>query len=146
MSADEIVIWSRKDLEQWTAKLLNEEDVEEPLKFTKKNYKVTRSLKANALYRMWCDKLALIFSEKMEGSLSGDDLHDICRHKFLGYTDTVIGNTTIKGQLTSTTKLDKGDFFDYMSKVDDWALNLSIKLPRPEKSEYHKMLEDQQGG
>jgi hypothetical protein len=145
--SSEIVIWSRKDLEQYVATLLAEELVEEPLKFTKKDYKVTRSLKANSLYRMWCDNLALEFSKRLKDTnYSGDDIHDICRHKFLGYTDIVIGKTTIKGQLISTSSLDKGEFFDFMTKVDDWAISAGVTLPRPAKSEYHKMLESQQGG
>lgn len=145
MSETEVVIWTEKDIDAFSERL-KEIFQDEPLKISWKNYKVTRSLSANRLYWMWMDTLAARFSEKGNANYDREDIHAICRHKFLGYEDVVIGRTEIKGQLRSTISMDKAEFFDYMQKVDDWAISLGIELVRPEKGEYSDMVKEQAGG
>lgn len=147
---EETVVWNKKDLKSLVEKLIKENDVEEPLKVIVKDYKPRRSLKANSLYWMWLDYLAREFTERSEDDVfyTKEDLHDICRHKFLGYKDKKLNKTVIKSQLVETSKLDKGDFFDYMTQIDDWCLSMKkpIKLPRPEKNEYDDLRRSQKGG
>lgn len=144
----EHVIWNKKDLEGFYNKVLEDYDVEEPIKIIIKDYKPRRTLKANSLYWMWMDYLARVFTEneKIDGVFNKDDIHDICRHKFLGYKDKKFNATTIPQQLIETSTMDSGDFFDYMSQVDDWALGMKIFLPRPKKNEYDDIKKTQKGG
>ena len=72
-----------------------------------------------------------------------DDMHDLCRHKHLGYETKVIGNTEIRDQLRSTADghISKADMAEYMHKVDIWATELGCYLPHPEDNEYTKYRE-----
>lgn len=147
MAADnEVVIWTNKDIDIFSQRLKDSIYQDEPLKISWKNYKVTRSLSANRLYWMWMDTLAGRFSEKGKKVYDRAEIHNICKHKFLGYEDIRINNTVIPNQLKDSKSLDKGEFFFYMRQVDDWAMELEIYLERPEKGEYNDMVKDQAGG
>ena len=94
-----------------------------------------RSLSANSLYWVWLDTLAKHFS-KGGNKFSKDDMHDLMRHKFLGYEDRTVGKTVIAQQLKSTADLDSGGMFHYMEQIDAWAADCGCLLPRPEDNEY----------
>jgi len=102
----------------------------------------TRSLNQNGLYWQWMGLQAKHFS-KNGSSFDKDDMHDMMRHKFLGYEDRRIGKTIISNQLKSTTKLSKGEMFEYMEKVDAWSVDMGLRLPIPEESEYKDILDKQ---
>lgn len=91
------------------------------------------------LYREWVRRLADHFSGKAS-QFTEDEMHDICRHQFLGYEDKVIGHTVISNQLKSTAdgKISKSDMSEYMTKVDQWAGEMGCLLPRPDDNEYTK--------
>ena len=91
------------------------------------------------LYREWLNRLAEFFSTK-NGQFSPDDMHDICRHQFLGYETKRIGNTEIRDQLRSTAngRISRLDMSEYMTKVDHWALDMGCQLPHPDDNEYTK--------
>lgn len=101
-----------------------------------------RSKAQLGLYRVWLQHMAGFFSTK-EQKFSDDDMHDLMRHKFLGYEDRKIGNTEVKQQLKSTAngKIGKLEMSEYMTKVDIWATDLGCYLPRPEDNEYTKYRE-----
>ena len=99
-----------------------------------------RTLSQNALYWVWMRQLAVEFS-KGERFFAEDNMHDLCRHLHLGYEDIIVGHTEIPHQLKSTTKLTKNQMSDYMMKIDNWAIDLGILLPRPDGNEYTKYME-----
>lgn len=101
-----------------------------------------RSIDQNGLYWQWLTILAKYFS-KGSAEYSKDDIHDICRHKFLGYEDRKIGNTEIRAQLKSTARLDKGEMHHYLTQVDNWAVEMGCLLPHPEDSQYAQYREAQ---
>ena len=80
----------------------------------------SRSLDQNSLYWRWLSVLAESFS-KRGGKYTKDDMHDLMRHKFIGYESRKIGNTELKDQLKSTTKLTKSEMSDYMTQIEVWA-------------------------
>lgn len=111
----------------------------------------TRSLPQNRMMWDWLTDMALYFSAKGGTNdkgelLTKDDMHDIMRHKFLGY-ETVkrtIGKTVIEEyKLKSTASLEKGEMHEYLTKMDQWALEHGCFLPHPEDSEYMKLREAQ---
>jgi hypothetical protein len=67
-----------------------------------------------------------------------DDMHDLCRHKFLGYENRKIGNTEIVSQLKSTAagKIGKAEMSEYMHQIEVWCTELGCYLPYPEDNEY----------
>lgn len=122
-----------------------------------KIYRVTikearsRSLDQNSLMWLWLTELANHFSAKgVTGetgeALGKDDMHDIMRHKFLGY-ETVkrkIGQTVIEEyKLKSTADLEKGDMHQYLTQIDQWAVEHGCLLPHPEDCEYEQLREAQ---
>ena len=98
-----------------------------------------RSKSQLALYRVWLRHMADHFSGKA-GQFTDDDMHDLCRHKFLGYEDRKIGSTEVKQQLRSTAdgKLGKHEMSEYMHKIEVWCTELGCYLPYPEGNEYTK--------
>lgn len=104
-----------------------------------------RTLSANALYWQWMSCLAAHVGT--QGKLySKDDLHDICRHKFLGYRSAggrLADGSALSPQLKSTTGLTKGDMCHYMTQVDAWAVSIGCLLSYPDDSEYKKYAEMQ---
>jgi hypothetical protein len=137
--------------DKWTVKnesskkffleFVNKMDFTKPYEFTWKLAKSKRSNDANGLYWMWMTELAKHFSNDA-GSYTKDEMHDLMRHKFLGYETKVIGNTELQPQLKSTAKLNTSEFCDYMMKVDVWAQSCSVLLPRPENNLYTQYYEE----
>ncbi len=106
-------------------------------------YSKPRSLSANRLYWAWLKEMATHFSKK-GGKYSSEDMHDIMRHKFLGYEKPKkIGKTEISKQLKSTAKLSKSDFCYYMEQIDNWCVDHGLLLPKPD-SEYTEFLAKQE--
>jgi len=106
-----------------------------PQRITIETIKPHRSLSANALYWTWLNTLAAHFS-KGDNKFDKDDMHDLMRHRFLGYEDKTVGKTVIAQQLKSTADLDSGGMFHYMQQIDEWASVHGCLLPRPEDNEY----------
>ena len=102
--------------------------MEYPLSIEIKEHKAKRSLSQNALYWVWLDYMAKHFSKKVP-SCTDEQMHDLMRHKFLGYEDKTIGRTEIKGQLASTKKLEVAAMSEYMMKIEAWAAEHGCLLP-----------------
>ena len=98
-----------------------------------------RSKSQLGLYRIWLRHMADFFSTK-GGQYTDDDMHDLCRHKFLGYEDRKIGHTEIRSQLKSTAagKIGKQEMSEYMHQIETWCTELGCYLPYPEDNEYTK--------
>lgn len=96
-----------------------------------------RSRSQLGLYRTWLRHMADHFSSK-SAQFTDDDMHDLCRHRFLGYEDRKIGSTEIVAQLKSTAdgKIGKGAMSEYMHKIEVWCTELGCYLPYPEDNEY----------
>jgi hypothetical protein len=106
-------------------------------------YASPRSLSANALYWMWLSEMATHFSKKGT-TVTKDDMHDLMRHKFLGWTKPrKVGRTEIASTLRSTKKLDKSEMMHYMEKLNMWAADHKCLLTDPIESEYRQYLDKQ---
>lgn len=106
-------------------------------------YKSPRSLSANALYWLWMSELAGHFNKKGRTE-SKDDMHDLMRHKFLGWTKPrMVGKTEIKSTLRSTSKLKKNEMCYYMDQVYHWAAEVGCYLSCPIESEYKEFIDKQ---
>lgn len=105
-----------------------------------KEYNDKRTLSSNALYWLWMSQMASYFS-KNHTRFTKDNMHDLMRHKFLGYEDKVIGDTHIKGQLVSSSSLTTTKMYFYMSQIDAWAADHGCLLFHPSDGEYMKYKE-----
>ena len=97
-----------------------------------KQDKDSRSTKQNRLYWEW---IKLIGTET---GYTKDETHVVMRHKYLGYEEVTTKTGVIK-ELRSTTKLNMGDFKDYLEQIDIFASEYGIILPRPEDLYYESM-------
>jgi hypothetical protein len=107
------------------------------LEISYKHFEAKRTRSQLGLYRIWLRHMADYFSIK-GAQYTDDDMHDLCRHKFLGYEDKVIGQTEITQQLKSTAegKIGKAEMSEYMHKIEVWCTELGCYLPYPEDNEY----------
>lgn len=120
-------------------------NLDKPMMLELTLHKPKRTLSANALYWQWLTVMAKHFNRKA-GPFSQDDMHDLMKHKFLGYDDARrVGNTEIPAQLKSTAKLDKGEMSHFMGQIDAWAADHGCLLPRPEDNEYDQWARMQNG-
>jgi len=106
-----------------------------PVRVEVENVKERRSTSANALYWQWLTVMAKHFSRKGQ-VFTKDDMHDLMRHKFLGYEERKVGNTALQPQLKSTADLDTAKMCEYMTKLDAWCADHVCLLPRPEDNDY----------
>lgn len=106
-----------------------------PLRISVSPLRDKRSNSANNLYWKWLTVMAQHFSRNGQ-SFTKDDMHDLMRHRFLGYEAKTIGKTEIQPQLKSTAELDTAQMCEYMTKIDAWCADHGCLLPRPEDNDY----------
>ena len=112
-----------------------------PWEFNWQPWSPKRSLSANNLYWKWIAKLAKHFCGEASES-NKDYIHGIVRHKLLGYeAEIVFQGEVIPAQLKSTSKLNKREMCEYMTRVDVWALEHGVDVRAPEGCEYAEYLE-----
>ena len=103
-----------------------------------KPYIDARNLNQNALYWKWLSLTADHFNNKSSHQYDKDEMHDLMRHLHLGYEDIKVGSTLIKGQLRSTTNLDRGQMSEYMQKIEAWTADHDLLLPIPDEKQYEE--------
>lgn len=97
-----------------------------------KPYKKDRSAAQNRLMWEYITTLA-----DYTGN-SKDDMHEILKLRFLGSeTITALGYKIERPR--STTKLTTAEFTDYLDKIDALAIQLGVRLPKPEDLYYEAM-------
>lgn len=106
---------------------------------TIKQRKLTRSLDANAYYWVaFCQPLAAWLTEQSGETFSKDDAHDYLKMRFLNRE--FINKAT--GELIevpgSTTKLDTGEFSDYLEKCAQWMAEFCEIVVLPSKMFYEQ--------
>jgi len=106
---------------------------------TVKPYVDRRTRAQNNLYWRWLGILARDLSSPVARHTK-DDMHDMLRHKYLGYEDVQIGDELVS-RLISTTRLQKQEMSEYMQKVEAWSTDMGVILPVPADNEYAKYRE-----
>jgi len=101
-----------------------------------------RTLSQNALMHVWFKDLSTYFTERNH-DLTPEQAKTLMKHLFLGYEDVVIGQTRIKEQLRKTSKLSKGEETQFLSQIQEWALDKGLTLTCRADCEYMKMKEAQ---
>ena len=100
-------------------------DLSKPWDMTVKPHKSSRSLDQNALYWSWLGVIA------GDTGYTADDIHEVCKQKFLPPHFVDIGGEVTETRRT-TTKLKVDEMSAYMGQVEAWAVSeLGIILPHP---------------
>lgn len=85
-----------------------------------REYHPKRSLEQNSLYWKWMEELALFLTNSTGQVASGQDMHEICRDRFL-HTKVIEMNGDAFRLSRSTTGLNVSEMGEYMDKIDQWA-------------------------
>ncbi len=123
---------------------------EKPITFEVKHQSGKISRQARGLYwGMWMTYMIEKFAKYLDGKTVAereDNMHDLLRHLLLGYEEKTIGQTVLKPQLKSTCDkcMNSTEFCYFMSKVDAWAVDHGLQLPRPEDNEYQIWMDQQE--
>lgn len=113
---------------------------DKPIVLQMKQWKPMASRSQQNLYWEWMVVLGKAFNQDK------NDMHDLMRHKFLGYEEKVIGDDVIRRlKSTKASEIEKPDMAHYMNQIDVWASEtMGIYLPVPEMNEYAKYREAMQ--
>ena len=64
-----------------------------------------------------------------------DEMHEICKYKFLG-----IDNKEIEGEsipiINSSRTLSTSDFMGYLEEIKQWAATLNVVIPDPNQEDF----------
>lgn len=118
------------------------------LSVTIKVYKPKRSLSQNNLSHKWYSEISKYLIQSGRTWMTEEKVKNDLKATFLGYeeieqTNFVTGEITVREQLRQTSKLDTGDMYQYMTKIEAWCAQFGLQLTIPHTSEYMK-LKDQQ--
>ena len=114
-------------LENMTRGVFKENNCDEVVVERKPN-KDSRSLKQNRLYWEWLKVLE-------ETGNTKDAMHNYLREMYLGCEFEKVRGHLIK-VIPSTTKLNVKEFSEYLLKIDLFAQDIGVILPRPEDLYY----------
>ena len=114
-------------LENMTRGVFKENNCDEGVVEMKPN-KDSRSLKQNRLYWEWLKVLE-------ETGNTKDAMHNYLREMYLGCEFEKVRGHLIK-VIPSTTKLNVKEFSEYLLKIDLFAQDIGVILPRPEDLYY----------
>ena len=92
---------------------------------------MTRSGKQNDMYWAWLGVLS-------EVGYTDKEMHKLMKVEHLGYENTTIGDKVVT-ELRSTKDLKVGEMKEYLDKIDRFAADLGIILPREEHLYYESM-------
>ena len=73
--------------------------------------------------------------EHFDNQYSLDEVHEICKYKFLGYDLKEIDNENIPIMKT-TRNLSTTDFMGYLNDIKQWAATLGCIIPDPNQEEF----------
>jgi hypothetical protein len=113
-----------------------------------RKYQPVRSLNQNDLaekwYRViaqWCNDNGIGLTDPDTGEVTNMEQHhakDMMKLYFIGGQTKVVANKEIVFY-PETSKMKKGEFFNYMEKMLAWATDKGIALPVPEDSQFAKI-------
>jgi NinB protein. len=109
-----------------------------------------RSLSQNATFHMWCGELSDYLTKRGRTQATPEFCKDLLKYTFLGFetktfTDAITGEQQDVQQLRHTRDLKSADMFDFMTRVQAWAIDIGCFLTVPENCEFernhHKQLQ-----
>ncbi|WGL95996.1 YbcN family protein [Arsenophonus nasoniae] len=113
-----------------------------------KPYKQTRSLSQNSLFHMWVGEISKYLCAN-GANYTPEQVKEMLKHTFLGYQ--VVERIDVTTQepervraLRRTSKLDTGEMYIFMQRVEAWAAGIRCFVTIPTNSEYMKLKNNQE--
>lgn len=101
-----------------------------------------RSIKQNSTYFMWLGEIAKQVNRRTDSSVDPEYLHEYFKGIYCPVRTVQLGDKTIS--IKSTKRLDKGEMFNYMTKIEAWAAERKIILTVPYGSDYQRIRDEQE--
>lgn len=101
-----------------------------------------RSIPQNSTYHMWLGEIAKQVNRRTESAIDPEDLHEYMKGIYCPVRTVQLGDKTIS--IKSTKRLDKGEMFHYMTKIEAWAAERKIILTVPYGSDYQRIRDEQE--
>ncbi len=119
----------------------------QPHRIIIKPWKNKRSLSQNATAHMWFGEISRYLISN-GAKYSPEEVKEMLKHTFLGYEVIEIMDVTTQliervRTLKRTSKLDTGDMFQFMERVEQWAASIGCFVTIPDNSEYMKLKQEQ---
>jgi len=113
-----------------------------PLAFQVKPYDGGRSLSQNALFHVWMKEVRDHFSERTP-DVTEEHWKIFFKTEYLGTETIKAGKIIHENQLRHTSKLKKGEMYDFMEAVNAWCAQRGLTLPVPDSSEFMEIRRSQ---
>lgn len=106
-------------------------------------YREKRTLSQNALAHCWFAEISAYLISRGRTECSPEWCKQAMKYTYLGFeetefTDVVTGERKTQLTLKRTSKLKTGEMFDFMCRVQAWALNIGCMLRVPENCDFAK--------
>lgn len=115
----------------------------QPHRLIIKPYKHTRSLSQNALFHLWTSEISKYLCAN-GANYTPEQVKEMLKHTFLGYE--VVERIDVTTQepervraLRRTSKLDTGEMYIFMQRVEAWAAGIGCFVTIHDNSEYMKL-------
>lgn len=107
-----------------------------------------RTLDQNALQHCIYAEVSVYLVSKGRKDCNPKWVKRMLKNQFLGWTDEIFvnvltGGKEVRQELRSTSKLDKGEAYQYTTQILDWACSIGCEIKIPAKCEYRDLMEIQ---
>lgn len=101
-----------------------------------------RSIPQNYTMWLWLGEIAKQVNRRTDSAVDPEDLHEYFKGIYCPVRTVQLGDKTIS--IKSTKRLDKGEMFHYMTKIEAWAAERKIILTVPYGSDYQRIRDEQE--
>lgn len=124
-------------------------ETKQPHRLIIKPYKQTRSLSQNATAHLWFGEISKYLCDN-GAKYTPEQVKEMLKHTFLGYEVVErIDMTTQEPErvraLRRTSKLDTGEMYIFMQRVEAWASGIGCFVTIPDNSQYMKLKREENG-
>ena len=129
-------------IENFRAWALGNWDWSKPLAIQAKPFEQVRSLSQNALFHVWMKEVRDHFIERTPDATE-EHWKIFFKTEYLGTETITAGKIVHENQLRHTSKLKRGEMYEFMEAVNAWCAQRGLTLPVPDSSEFMQIRRSQ---
>ena len=129
-------------IENFRAWVLGNWDWSKPLAIQAKPFEQVRSLSQNALFHVWMKAVRDHFIERTPDA-DEEAWKLFFKTEYLGTETLKAGKIIHENQLRHTSKLKRGEMYEFMEAVNAWCAQRGLTLPVPDSSEFMEIRRSQ---
>ena len=129
-------------IENFRAWVLGNWDWSKPLAIQAKPFEQVRSLSQNALFHVWMKEVRDHFIERTP-DVTEEHWKIFFKTEYLGTETIKAGKIVHENQLRHTSKLKRGEMYEFMEQINAWCTQRGLTLPVPDSSEFMEIRRSQ---